>query len=98
MGTVLSIWDAAALDAVGADAEVVPTFVNLTDASIKMVRVFVISIRYTVNHITPDRITTHEWPARTILAKRAEHIYRRQQPLPPSLQLSPFAHTVDCGN
>jgi hypothetical protein len=34
---VLSLWDAAALDAAGQDGEVVPTFVNLTDASIKMV-------------------------------------------------------------
>ncbi|KAI9747204.1 MAG: hypothetical protein M1835_002192, partial [Candelina submexicana] len=36
VGTVLSLWDAAALDAAGQDGEVVPTFVNLTDASIKM--------------------------------------------------------------
>jgi CCR4-NOT transcriptional complex subunit CAF120 len=38
-GTVLSIWDAAALDAVG-NQDVIPTFINLTDASIKMVRIF----------------------------------------------------------
>ena len=37
VGTVLSLWDAAALDAAGQDGEVVPTFINLTDASIKMV-------------------------------------------------------------
>lgn len=37
IGTVLSLWDAAALDAAGEDAEVVPTFINLSDASIKMV-------------------------------------------------------------
>ncbi|KAI9857533.1 MAG: hypothetical protein M1824_004793 [Vezdaea acicularis] len=37
VGTVLSLWDAAALDAAGQDGEVVPTFVNLTDASIKMI-------------------------------------------------------------
>ena len=37
IGTVLSLWDAAALDVAGADAEVVPTFVNLSDASIKMI-------------------------------------------------------------
>jgi len=37
VGTVLSLWDAAALDAAGQDGEVVPTFVNLSDASIKMV-------------------------------------------------------------
>ncbi|KUL86218.1 hypothetical protein ZTR_08435 [Talaromyces verruculosus] len=34
-GTVLSIWDAAALDAAG-NQDITPTFINLTDASIKM--------------------------------------------------------------
>ncbi|KAK5131306.1 hypothetical protein LTR08_001145 [Meristemomyces frigidus] len=37
VGTVLSLWDAAALDAAGEDGEVVPTFVNLSDASLKMI-------------------------------------------------------------
>ncbi|KAL1296688.1 hypothetical protein AAFC00_000164 [Neodothiora populina] len=37
VGTVLSLWDAAALDAAGEEGEVVPTFVNLGDASIKMI-------------------------------------------------------------
>ena len=37
VGTVLSLWDAADLDAAGADGEVLPKFLNLTDASIKMV-------------------------------------------------------------
>ncbi|KAI9838190.1 MAG: hypothetical protein M1838_004660 [Thelocarpon superellum] len=37
VGTVLSLWDAAALDAAGQDGEVVPTFINLTDASVKMI-------------------------------------------------------------
>ncbi|GAB7363532.1 hypothetical protein MBLNU230_g3800t1 [Neophaeotheca triangularis] len=37
VGTVLSLWDAAALDAAGEDGEVVPSFVNLSDASIKMI-------------------------------------------------------------
>lgn len=37
VGTVLSLWDAAALDAAGEDGEVVPTFINLSDASVKMV-------------------------------------------------------------
>jgi len=36
-GTVLSIWDASELDQAGEEAEVVPTFINLADASIKMV-------------------------------------------------------------
>jgi hypothetical protein len=34
---VLSLWDAAELDAAGENEEVVPAFLNLTDASIKMV-------------------------------------------------------------
>jgi CCR4-NOT transcriptional complex subunit CAF120 len=37
VGTVLSLWDAAALDMAGQDGEVPPTFINLADASIKMV-------------------------------------------------------------
>lgn len=37
VGTVLSLWDAAALDVAGEDGEVVPTFINLSDASLKMV-------------------------------------------------------------
>lgn len=37
VGTVLSLWDAAELDAAGQDGEVLPKFINLTDASIKMV-------------------------------------------------------------
>lgn len=38
VGTILSLWDAAELDAAGDDGEVVPSFINLADASIKMVR------------------------------------------------------------
>jgi CCR4-NOT transcriptional complex subunit CAF120 len=38
VGTVLSLWDAAELDAAGQDGEVLPKFMNLTDSSIKMVR------------------------------------------------------------
>ena len=44
VGTVLSLWDAAALDAAGAEGEVAPTFINLADASIKMVGHFVSSL------------------------------------------------------
>ena len=38
VGTVLSLWDAAELDAAGESGEVLPKFINLTDASVKMVR------------------------------------------------------------
>lgn len=37
VGTVMSLWDAAELDAAGQDGEVLPKFINLTDASIKMI-------------------------------------------------------------
>ena len=37
VGTVLSLWDAAALDSAGQDGEVSATFMNLSDATIKMV-------------------------------------------------------------
>ncbi|KAL3481219.1 hypothetical protein BJX99DRAFT_181098 [Aspergillus californicus] len=37
VGTVLSLWDSAALDAAGDAAEVPPTFINLADASIKRI-------------------------------------------------------------
>ncbi|GES60339.1 PH domain protein [Aspergillus terreus] len=37
VGTALSLWDAAALDAAGEEAEVPPTFINLADASIKVI-------------------------------------------------------------
>ncbi|KAI4121375.1 MAG: hypothetical protein LQ338_006398 [Usnochroma carphineum] len=37
VGTILSLWDAAELDAVGQDGEVAPRFINLADASIKMI-------------------------------------------------------------
>ncbi|KAL2834061.1 hypothetical protein BJY01DRAFT_85704 [Aspergillus pseudoustus] len=37
VGTVLSLWDAAALDATGNADEVPPTFINLADASVKLI-------------------------------------------------------------
>ena len=40
VGTVLSLWDAAALDAAGTDADVAPTFINIADAAIRMVNDF----------------------------------------------------------
>lgn len=36
VGTILSLWDASELDKVGGDTEVLPTFINLTDAAIHM--------------------------------------------------------------
>ncbi|KAL8967123.1 MAG: hypothetical protein Q9183_003056 [Haloplaca sp. 2 TL-2023] len=37
VGTILSLWDAAELDTAGKDGEVAPKFINLADASIKMI-------------------------------------------------------------
>jgi CCR4-NOT transcriptional complex subunit CAF120 len=37
VGTILSLWDASELDNVKSDTEVLPTFINLTDAAIHMV-------------------------------------------------------------
>lgn len=59
VGTVLSLWDAAALDAAGEDGEVVPTFINLSDASIKMVSWMQ---RSQCTGLTcADRIPSYEW-------------------------------------
>lgn len=54
MGTVLSLWDAAELDAAGQDGEVLPKFINLTDASIKMVRTLWEEEQEPIAHVTPD--------------------------------------------
>ncbi|EEH11276.1 PH domain-containing protein [Histoplasma capsulatum G186AR] len=37
VGTVLSIWDSSALDAAGPEGNATPSFINLADASIKMI-------------------------------------------------------------
>ncbi|TQS39116.1 hypothetical protein Golomagni_00363 [Golovinomyces magnicellulatus] len=37
VGTILSLWDAAELDLAGPGGEVLPRFINLSDASIKMI-------------------------------------------------------------
>ncbi|KAF2026038.1 hypothetical protein EK21DRAFT_37133, partial [Setomelanomma holmii] len=37
VGTILSLWDATDLDQAGGDMEVLPTFINLTDAAIHMI-------------------------------------------------------------
>ncbi|KAJ4343176.1 hypothetical protein N0V87_000398 [Didymella glomerata] len=37
VGTIMSLWDASELDQVGGDREVIPIFINLTDAAIHMI-------------------------------------------------------------
>lgn len=78
VGTVLSLWDAAALDVAGEDAEVVPTFINLSDASIKMVippsLILMANARWLIE--CPDRIITHEWSRGWHLAECTECLDR----------------------
>jgi CCR4-NOT transcriptional complex subunit CAF120 len=45
VGTIMSLWDASELDQVGGDREVIPIFINLTDAAIHMVRTQVSTVR-----------------------------------------------------
>lgn len=58
VGTVLSLWDAAELDAAGEDGEVLPKFINLTDASIKMVRLRLNRMPICGSVVLVDRLTT----------------------------------------
>ena len=50
VGTILSLWDASALDIAGQDGEVAPTFINLADASIKMVGPLKLDIEESTDH------------------------------------------------
>lgn len=81
VGTVLSLWDAAALDAAGEDGEVVPTFINLSDASIKMVSEVSATSRPSARlaNIATDRITAHEWRPGRQSAERPERVDRCEQ-------------------
>jgi hypothetical protein len=55
---VLSLWDAAELDAAGQDGEVLPKFINLTDASIKMVGISPTQMYAGLTRL--DRISSYE--------------------------------------
>ena len=73
VGTVLSLWDAGALDAAGEDGEVAPTFINLADASIKMVIFLLLQIiaaLLTHSQMT-DRNVTHSFPRFASIAECA---------------------------
>ena len=54
VGTVLSLWDGAALDAAGGE-EVPATFINLADASLKMVSLTCQNRQTNTNH-EPHRL------------------------------------------
>ena len=60
VGTVLSLWDAGLLDAAGQDGEVVPSFVNLSDASIKMVSPSIAASAFTLTvlRLSPSQLET----------------------------------------
>lgn len=60
VGTILSLWDAVELDRAGADGEVLPKFINLTDASIKMVSGPSIRPRGKFSHDHTDRVAPNE--------------------------------------
>lgn len=81
VGTVLTLWDAAALDAAGQDGEVSPTFMNLADASIKMVDSFVLSDVLDPRADSPpaDRDITHPKSRDATAAERAQHLHCRQK-------------------
>lgn len=78
VGTVLSLWDAAALDAAGGE-EVPATFINLADASIKMVRVFTVwaDRQFRADAMDVDRDTANSQRIRPALEERTELVLRR---------------------
>jgi hypothetical protein len=78
VGTVLSLWDAAELDAAGQDGEVLPKFINLTDASIKMVCDQIILTIGSIL-INADRVSANTIRQRATTTKRIEHIYSRKE-------------------
>lgn len=95
VGTVLSVWDAQKLDEAGTDGEVVPSFINLADASIKMV---CCPTPITTNSNEPDRIAANERPGRPKLDQRLERIHGRKQPLFVSFQFAQLPDSVDRGH
>ena len=74
VGTVLSLWDAGALDAAGEDGEVAPTFINLADASIKMVPSLLLqTVTALLRHDQmTDRNITHSFPRCSAIAECAQ--------------------------
>ena len=97
VGIVLSLWDAAALDAAGQDGEVPPTFINLADASIKMVLSETRRLAGTL--LTElDRNPPHSKPRSAASPERPFHFDSRQKPLSPPLQLATFFNAMDRWN
>lgn len=91
---MLSFWDAEALDAAGQDGEVAPSFVNLADASIKMVSRVQMLLTQALTVV--DRDFTYTQSRRPASPKRSFHLYRRSKPISVALQLITLLDTVDC--
>ncbi|KAJ4992080.1 PH domain-containing protein [Stagonosporopsis vannaccii] len=51
VGTIMSLWDASELDQVGGEREVIPTFINLTDAAIHMIPAMTLKDGKKLDHI-----------------------------------------------
>lgn len=79
-GTVLCLWDASALDAAGEVGEVPPTFINISDATIKMVCLYPI---FFYSHCE-RQIVTFRYPQIEKLPTRNDS----EQPLQNVLSLS----------
>ena len=84
VGTVLSLWDDAALDAAGQDGEVAPTFINLADASIKMVGIQPSDVYHGPDIWAIDRDITHSLTRRSTPAKCSQHIHGRKESVSPA--------------
>lgn len=96
VGTVLSLWDAAALDAAAEDEEVSPTFINLADASIKMVSgVWNIKLASLTD---ADRDFADEERKCRAAEECPEYLLCWPESVSLTLQLVSFAGPMDCGD
>jgi hypothetical protein len=94
VGTILSLWDAAELDAAGSEGEVLPKFINLTDASIKMVKSRN-PLDVNNSHHFADRGSSNKIKRRSTTTKRSQHINGREEQISAPLQLSSFSGPMD---
>ena len=80
---MLSLWDAAELDAAGEEGEVLPKFINLTDASIKMVTQprNALCASSMLADTRADRIIADEVERRTTASEYPKHQHGRAKPL-----------------
>ena len=76
VGTVLSLWDAAALDKAESDGEVPATFINLGDASIKMVEINSVVER---SELTLYRLKPWRLDRKTQVPYRMSSVFRPQE-------------------